>query len=120
MSIIKFLSSLLYTPPVYKVSVEGINEKLSGYQKTLESLGFAVRRADQTLYFTPAQLLVATRDNTILEITMDVTGYEGISYSVQTRGFFGSLAVGLTDFDHALAMIGAKETATPVQDKKIA
>jgi len=120
MSIIKFLSSLVYSPPVYKISLDTINEKLGSYQKTLEDLGFKTKRADQTLYFTPAQMLIATRDNVTLDITMDVEGYEGIAFSLQSKGYFSTLPIHLADFDHALAIIGAKETATPAQDKKVA
>jgi hypothetical protein len=119
MSIIKFLSSIMYTPPANKISLDSINQKFNDYQKTLEDLGFAVRRADQTIYFTPAQMLIATREQTILEITMDVTGFEEISFFLKSRGF-GAMPLQLADFGHALAIMGAKATATPVKEKKIA
>jgi hypothetical protein len=126
MSIIKFLSSLLYKPPVYKFSMDDISKKLGGYQEKLETLGFAVRRTDQTVLFTPAQLLVATRGNIGLEITVDVTGYEGVYYSVETRGLFSPVTLKLADFDNALILVGTREAAAPAEsappakEKKIA
>ncbi len=126
MSIIKFLSSLLYNPADNKLSMDDISKKLGGYQEKLESLGFAVKRADQTVLFTPAQLLIATRDNIGLEVTVDVTGYEAVHYNIESRGLFSPVTIKLADFDHALTLLGARnaavpaESAPPAQEKKIA
>lgn len=120
MSIIKFLSSLLYTPVAPVVSLDAITEKLSGYQKTLENLGFTAQQADQILYYTPARMLTATRENVTLEVTIDVTGYENVAMIIHTRGFYNTIPVQLRDFEHALAIFGPEQAATPSETKKVA
>jgi hypothetical protein len=120
MSISKFLSSLLYNPAVNKISIDSINQKLNSYQATLEDLGFATKRADQTVFFTPGQLLTATRDKVVLEISLDVTGFEYVSMALQVKDYFSTVPMRLKNFDHALTIVGAKETEISVQDKKIA
>ena len=120
MSIIKFLSSVLYTPPVYTVSLDSITLKLDGYQNALENLGFMTNRADHAFYSTPTVTLTATRDNVIVQITADVTGHEDVSYSLQYSWFSDIVSLHLTNFDQALTIIGPMKTATHDQEKKIA
>lgn len=85
----------------YTARLERINEKIKGYQRSLEELGFTTDCQGILANFEAAQELIAEKGNVILRIIRFLTGGEEFLVTVKSGNYKKNVIVP-PDFDAAV------------------